>query len=57
MNLCGNCRFFSQPALHSTAYGTCVRFPKTEDKHCGETCGEHKPVELVKIKETKSTTR
>jgi hypothetical protein len=57
MDLCGNCQYFVQPGVHQTAYGQCVRFPKTEDKHVGETCGEFKAREPIKLKEPAKSTK
>lgn len=53
MEHCATCRYYipDPPPQH---YGICARFPRREfGKHEQDGCGEHKPIEAVKIKEPK----
>jgi hypothetical protein len=46
---CGVCQFFIRTAHPSPAYGACVRYPKHEDKHEIDWCGEWHPIRVPEL--------
>lgn len=62
MEECSTCRYFKRGVdtqRPGPAYGLCARYPKEEQKHEHDGCGEHRPVGEASLKEPakKSTTR
>jgi hypothetical protein len=55
MEECSTCRFFKRGLGVNSGignrYGQCCRFPKYEEKHDSEGCGEHRPMTEIPIKE------